>query len=205
VGDVRAEGLASPTIPESYIPYAQLPFAPMSIVARTVVDPQSLVPTLTKTVQSLDRDLPLLHIKTLDQYVAESVEDTRFETVLLGAFAAMALLLTCVGLYGVISYSVVQQTREMGIRLALGADRDAILGMVIRNGLLLSGIGVAIGLAASFLVTRLIASLLYDVSPLDPVTFLAVSVLLIALSALASYVPARRASRVDPIVALRYE
>jgi putative ABC transport system permease protein len=205
VGDVRAEGLAASPIPESYVPYAQLPFAPMSVVVRTVVAPESMVPTLTKAVQSLDKDLPLLHTKTLDQCVADSIGDTRFETFLLGAFGAMALVLTCVGLYGVISYTVVLQTREMGIRLALGADRDGILRMVVGSALRLSGVGIGIGLAASFLLTRLIASLLYDVSPLDPLTFFAVPVALVATATLASYVPAQRAAKIDPMVALRYE
>jgi predicted permease len=205
VGDVRAEGLAASPIPESYVPYAQLPFAPMSVVARTVVPPENMLPTLTKAVQSVDKDLPLLHNKTLDEYVADSVGDTRFETVLLGTFGAMALVLTCIGLYGVMSYTVVQQTREMGIRLALGADRDVILRMVVGSGLLLSGIGIGIGLAASVLLTRLIASLLYGVSPSDPLTFLAVPVALMAMATLASYLPARRAAKVDPMVALRYE
>jgi putative ABC transport system permease protein len=164
-----------------------------------------MLPTLTKAVQSVDKDLPLLHTKTLDEYVADSVGDTRFETVLLGTFGAMALVLTCIGLYGVMSYTVVQQTREMGIRLALGADRDVILRMVVGSGLLLSGIGIGIGLAASVLLTRLIASLLYGVSPSDPLTFLAVPVALMAMATLASYLPARRAAKVDPMVALRYE
>lgn len=205
VGDVHAEGLALSPIPESYVPYSQLPFAPMAVVARTLVPPESMVPALTKTVLSLDKDLPLLHIKTLDEYVAESVGDTRFEAVLLGAFALLAVVLTCVGLYGVISYLVAQQTREMGIRLALGADRNAIMNMVVRSGLWLSGIGVVIGLGASLLLTRLIAGLLFDVSPLDPLTLFVVPIALILLATLATYIPARRASKVDPIVALRYE
>lgn len=205
VGDVRAEGLTASPIPESYVPYAQLPFAPMSVVVRTVAVPESMVPTLTKAVQSLDKDLPLLHLKTLKEDVANSIGDTRFETILLGIFGAMALVLTCVGLYGVISYTVIQQTREVGIRLALGADRDVILRTVVGIGVLLSGIGIAIGLAASFLLTRVIASLLYGVSPWDPLTFLAVPLTLIAMATLASYIPARRAAQVDPIVALRYE
>src|SRR5580700_9265235 len=205
VGDVRAEGLTASPIPESYVPYAQLPFAPMSVVVRTDVPPESMLATLTKAVQSLDKDLPLLHPKTLQEDVANSIGDTRFETILLGIFGAMALVLTCVGLYGVISYTVVQQTREVGIRLALGADRAGILRMVVGSGVLLSAIGIGIGLAASFLLTRVIASLLYGVSPWDPLTFVAVPVTLIAMATLASYLPARRAAQVDPMVALRYE
>jgi ABC-type antimicrobial peptide transport system permease subunit len=205
VGDVKGEGLSAPSIRESYVPYAQLPFASMAVVVRTNISPESLVPTLTAEVQSLDNALPLLHIKTLDEYVDDSVVATRFETSLLGTFGALAFVLTAVGLYGVISYTVVQRTREMGIRLALGADRRAILSMIIKNGMLLTCVGALIGLAAAFLSTRLMASLLFGVGPTDPLTFLCVPIALIAVAALASYIPARRAAKVDPIVALRYE
>jgi len=205
VGDVRAEGLGAAVIAESYVPYAQMPFAPMSVMVRTEGDPWELVLPLTKTVQSIDKDLPLLHVKTLDQYVSESIADTRFESVLLGIFGALALTLTAIGVYGVISYSVMQRTREMGIRLALGAERGTIIGMIIRSGLRLVTIGVVPGLLASFLLTKLIVGLLYDVSPSDPWTFLSVSVVLIAIGLLASYIPARRAAKVDPMVVLRYE
>ncbi|MGC1783154.1 MAG: ABC transporter permease [Acidobacteriaceae bacterium] len=205
VGDVKAEGLSAPSIPESYVPYAQLPFAPMSVVVRTKMAPGDIVPTLTKEVQSLDSGLPLLHIKTLDEYVSDSVAGTRFETVLLGAFGVLAFLLTAVGLYGVISYTVAQRTREMGIRLALGADRDSILKMVVRNGVLLACTGVLIGLASAFLATRLVAGLLYGVGPTDPLTFICAPIALIAIAMFASYVPARRASNIDPMQALRSE
>jgi putative ABC transport system permease protein len=205
VGDVKAEGLGAPSILESYVPYAQLPFAPMSVLVRTEIAPQSMVSTLTGQVQSLDSTLPLLHVKTLDEYVDDSVVGTRFETFLLGTFGVLAFVLTAVGLYGVISYTVVQRTREMGIRVALGADRAAILRMVVKNGGLLACAGAIIGLAAAFLLTRLISSLLFGVSPRDPLTFLCVPVALIAVAVLASYIPARRASKVDPMVALRYE
>ncbi len=205
VGDVKAEGLGAPSIPESYLSYAQLPFAPMSVVVRTEISPANPVPTLTTEVQSLDSALPLLHVKTLDEYVDDSIVGTRFETFLLGTFGVLAFVLTAVGLYGVISYTVAQRTREMGIRLALGADRKTILGMVVRNGALLACSGAVIGLAASFLLTRLIASLLFGVGPTDPLTFLCVPIALISVAILASYVPARRAAGVDPMVALRYE
>lgn len=205
VGDVKAEGLGAPSIPESYVPYAQLPFAPMSVVVRTEIAPANMVPTLTTEVQSLDSALPLLHVKTLDEYVDDSVVGTRFETFLLGTLGALAFLLTAVGLYGVISYTVVQRTREMGIRLALGADRTAILGMIVKNGMLLACAGALIGLTAAFLLTRLMASLLFGVGPKDPVTFVCVPIALLAVAILASYIPARRAARVDPMVALHYE
>jgi predicted permease len=205
VGDVKAEGLAAPAIPESYVPYAQLPFAPMSVVVRTEIDPPAMVPALRKEVQSLDRDLPLLHVETLDEYVGDSIADTRFETILLGTFGGLAFGLTAVGLYGVISYTVVQRTREMGIRFALGAEPGAIVGMIVRNGVLLAAGGIGIGLAAAFLLTRFIRSLLYGVSPSDPPTFFGVVIALIAMAGLASYIPARRAARVEPMVSLRYE
>ena len=205
VGNVKAEGLGAPSILESYVPYAQLPFAPMSVVVRMEVDTGYMVPTLTGEVQSLDSTLPLLHVKTLDEYVDDSIVGTRFEAFLLGTFGVLAFLLTAVGLYGVISYSVVQRTREMGIRLALGADRTTILGMVVKNGTLLACAGALIGLAAASLLTRLMASLLFGVGPTDPLTFVCVPVALIAVAILASYVPARRAAKVDPMVALRYE
>jgi putative ABC transport system permease protein len=205
VGDVKAEGLGAASIPESYVPYAQLPFAPMSVVVRTEIAPTNLVPTLTTEVQSLDSALPLLHVKTLDEYVDDSVMGTRFETFLLGTFGVLAFLLTAVGLYGVISYTVVQRRREMGIRLALGADRAAILGMIVKSGALLAGAGALIGLAAAFLLTRLMASLLFGVGPTDPLTFVCVPIALISVAVLASYIPARHAAKVDPMVALHYE
>ena len=205
VGDVKAEGMGASSIPESYVSYAQLPFAPMSVVVRTEMAPASMVPTLTSEVQSLDNALPLLHVKTLDEYVDDSIVGTRFETFLLGTFGVLAFLLTAVGLYGVISYTVVQRTREMGIRIALGADSTAILGMVVKDGARLACTGALIGLAAAFLLTRLMASLLFGVGPTDPLTFLCVPIALITVALFASYIPARRAAKVDPMVALRYE
>jgi predicted permease len=205
VGDVKAEGLSAPSIPESYVPYGQLPFAPMSVMVRTKAAPGDMVPTLTKEVQSLDGSLPLLHIETLDEYVSDSVAGTRFETLLLGSFGILAFSLTAVGLYGLISYTVAQRTREMGIRLALGADRISILNMVIRNGMLLACMGVLIGLAAAFLATRLVAGLLYGVGPTDPLTFVCAPMALVAIAVFATYIPARRAASVDPMLALRAE
>jgi putative ABC transport system permease protein len=205
VGDVKAEGLAAPSVPESYVPYAQLPFAPMSLVVRTDISPASIVPTLTREVQSLDSTLPLLHVKTLDEYVDDSIVGTRFETSLLGTFGILAFVLTAVGLYGVISYTVVQRKREIGIRLALGAAPTAIVGMVVKNGTFLACAGALIGVAAAFLLTRLMATLLFGVGPTDPLTFLFVPIALITVAVLASYIPARRAAKVDPMVALRYE
>jgi putative ABC transport system permease protein len=153
----------------------------------------------------LDASLPLLHVKTLDDYVSDSVGGTRFEAVLLGVFGGLAFLLTAVGLYGVISYTVARRSREMGIRLALGANRKAITTMIVRNGTLLACAGVAIGLAAAFLLTRLVAGSLYGVGPTDPLTFVCAPVALVSIAVLASYIPARRAANVDPMVTLRQD
>ena len=205
VGDVKAEGLSAPAIPESYVPYVQLPFAPMSVLVRTVLGPEGMVPTLTKQVQSLDKDLPLLNVKPLEQYVDDSIAGTKFEAILLGIFAGLAFLLTAIGLFGVISYTTVRRTRELGIRLALGAERREIVGLVVTSGLWLAGLGTAIGLAAALLLSRFMASLLYGISATDPLTFAVVAIALVGTAALASYIPARRAARIDPMAALRYE
>jgi putative ABC transport system permease protein len=153
----------------------------------------------------VDKDLPLIHVKTLDEYVGESIADTRFESILLGIFGTLAIVLTAVGVYGVVSYGVTRRTREMGIRLALGAERRTILGMILKNGLLLVLMGVVPGLLAAFLLMRFIAGLLYGVGPADVSTFLSVPVVLIAIAVVASYLPARHASKTEPMVALRYE
>jgi putative ABC transport system permease protein len=205
VGDVEAEGLSAPVIAESYVPYAQVPFAPMPVVVRSFGDPEALVPVLTKEVQSINKDLPLLHVKTLNEYVEDSIADTRFQTILLGSFGALAFVLTAVGLYDVVSYTVAHRTREIGVRLALGADRDSILAMIIKGGVVLAGTGIAIGLVAALVLTRLIASLLYGVSPSDPLTFTGIAIVLMTVAVIASYLPPRRAAKVDPMVALRYE
>lgn len=205
VGDVRAESLASDPLPEAYVPHAQAPNHYMSVVVRTSLPPQSMIPALRQLVWSLDKDLPLLDIKTLDEYVSDSIAPPRFVTLLFGVFAGLAFVLTAIGFYGVVSYSVAQRTRELGIRMALGAQRKNILGMVVQQGLALAVMGVAAGLAAALALTRLMASLLFGVRPTDPATFAMVVLLLLLIALLASYLPARRATKVDPMLALRYE
>jgi putative ABC transport system permease protein len=177
----------------------------MTIVVRAATDPNALLPSVRSVVATMDKDLPLRRVRTLDEYVSGSISAPRFEALLLGSFAALAFVLTTIGLYGVISYSVVQRTREMGIRVALGAQRASISTMVLRQGALLALAGVAVGLLTSLFAVRLIRNLLFGIGATDPVTFVAVPLLLMGVALLASYIPARRAMRIDPIVALRHE
>lgn len=206
VSDVKSSSISGKAVPEVYAPQTARDFiGEMTVVVRTATDPNALVPTLRSLVSSMDKDLPLRDIKTLDQYVSESIAAPRFEAFLLSTFAALAFVLTAIGLYGVISYSVAQQTRQIGIRMALGAQRGSILRMVVQEGVLLTLIGTGAGLAASLFAVRLIRSLLYGIAVNDPATFIAVPLLLMAVALLASYLPARRATLVDPMVVLRNE
>ncbi|MGA8677590.1 MAG: ABC transporter permease [Candidatus Acidiferrales bacterium] len=199
--------------PALYLPMAQLT-APkdggwqsfgMILIARTKQDPTSVIPALTGAVREVDSDVPVLNVRTMDDAVSESLSPQRFSMLLLVAFAGLALLLAVVGIYGVMSYSVSRRTQEIGIRVALGARRQDVLMMVIRQGLLLALTGSAIGIVGALLLSRGIASQLYGVSPTDPVTFVVVSVLLTVVALAACYMPARRAMRVDPMVALKFE
>ena len=206
VGDVKASSIGGSAPLEVYAPQTASDFVgEMTIVVRTATDPTSLVPSLRTLVTSMDKETPLRDVKTMDEYVSASIATPRFEALLLGVFAGLAFVLTAIGLYGVISYSVAQRMREMGIRMALGAQRGTILGMVVRQGALLAAIGAVAGLAASFFATQLVKSQLYGIGATDPLTFSAVPVLLLGVALLASYIPARRATRVDPIVVLREE
>ena len=205
VGDVSHGNLSRPTDPEVYQPDAQKSFAQLSVTVRTSLPPENIVSSLREQVQSLDKNLPLVDVKTMEDYVSDSMAAPRFDTVLLGIFASLALLLTAIGLYGVISYSVTQRMHEMGIRIALGAQSTDILRMILRQGLLLAIVGVAIGLAASFGTARIIASLLYGIRATDIGTFVVIAAVLMGVALVASYVPARQATKVDPMVALRYE
>ncbi len=205
-GDVKSGGISDNAVPEVYAPQTSTDFiGEMTIVVRTGNDPNALIPAVRSVVTSADKDLPLRNVRTMQEYVTGSISAPRFEAVLLGTFAVLAFVLTTIGLYGVISYSVVQRTREMGIRMVLGAQRGSISRMVVRQGALLTLIGVAAGLLASLFAVRLIRGLLYGIGATDPATFIAVPLLLMAVALFASYIPARRATRVDPLVALRYE
>jgi putative ABC transport system permease protein len=205
VGDVKHYGLDQQTTMQTYEPYTQQPPAAMSLVVRSAVDPTSLSAAIRSEVLKLDKEQPTNYIKTLNEYFAISVAQQRFSVVLLGIFAAVALVLAAVGIYGVLSYAVTQRTQEIGIRMALGAGQRDVFRLVVGRGMLLSMFGVVGGLVAAFALTRLMASLLFGVTATDAVTFASVASLLFAVALLACYIPARRATKIDPLVALRYE
>ena len=206
VGDVKYNGLAGKTQPALYEPLAQAssPFG-FLIVKTEANDPLSLVSAVRNEVRSLDRELPVANVRALDEHFALSVARPRFQVTLVALFAALALILASVGVYGVISYSVTQRTHEMGVRIALGAHSRDVLILVVKQGMTLIAIGVAIGLAASFAMTRLMKTLLFDVSATDAMTFILIPLLLTVVALGACLVPARRATKVDPLVALRHD
>jgi putative ABC transport system permease protein len=176
-----------------------------TLMLRTAAEPMSLANDVEHLIHSVDPDQPIYHVKAMTQYLSESLSQRKFATVLLALFGLLALLLAAVGNYGVISYLVEQRTREIGVRMALGAQRREVQNMVVLRGARLAVIGVLLGIAMALLVTRALAGLLFGVGAADPWTFSAVTVLLIFVALFASYIPARRAAKVDPIVALRYE
>jgi putative ABC transport system permease protein len=204
VGDVHHNGLNTPPNPEMYVSQLQEPSSSMAVMARTSGDPLQLAAAAREQVKTIDKDLPVT-ITTMDQIFSNSVASQRFNTLLLGIFAAVALLLAMIGVFGVINYSVAQRTHEIGIRIALGAQRQDVFRMIVGQGLILALIGVALGAAGAVALTRLIEGLLYGVSPTDGPTFVIVALLMIVVAALACYLPARRATKVDPLVALRTE
>jgi putative ABC transport system permease protein len=203
VGDVRHRGLERGLRQTIYFPSLRIGFS--NLVIRTTNDPVGLAAAVRKEVTAIDPNQPVADIKTMERWVSESVAQPRFRTLLLGLFSAVALLLSIVGIYGVMSYAVAQRIHELGIRMALGARTGNLLGMVIRQGMKLALAGVAIGLVAAFALTRLIKDLLFGVRPTDPWTFAAIAILLTGVALLACYLPARRATKVDPLIALRHE
>ena len=205
VGAVRHSDLESDFPMTYYQPYSQWAWQWMYVVVRTSSDPRVLVSALANKVWALDEDRPLLQVATMEQRLSDAFARRRFSLLVLGLFAISALVLAAVGLYGVLGYMVSQSSHEIGLRMALGAQQSDVLRLVLRHGLLLVGIGLAIGLMISLAGARVLSSMLYEVSALDPVTFVGVALLLAAASLLACYIPARRATKVDPLVALRYE
>jgi putative ABC transport system permease protein len=208
VGNVKNRSLDAEDVPVYYIPSTQLNFGSMAVCLRTSNDPHSIASAVRNVVSSMDPDLPLYDIKTMEEYLASSVATQRFNAMLLEAFAGLALLLTGIGLYGVIAYAVAQRTHEIGVRMTLGASRSQVVQMVLKSGLQLTGIGVAAGLVLSLVAARFatsFSSLLFGVKSTDAVTFAAVVGMVTVVSLLACYIPAYRASKVDPMIALRYE
>jgi putative ABC transport system permease protein len=206
VGDVRDASLQSQPSPGCYVPLSQAWVTPsLAYVVRTHGQPLGLANAVRRAVSTVDRDQPVSHIETLEQALSDSVAALRFRTELLSAFSLLALILTAVGLYGVLSYSVTQRTHEIGIRVALGAERGQVMRLILGQGMALAVLGMAFGLLGALGLTRFMASLLYETRPTDPLSYVGVSLLLTTVAAVASYVPAHRASRVDPMVALRYD
>jgi putative ABC transport system permease protein len=205
VSDVRNRNLSSDLREGFFVPSRQLPFNQMTMIVRTTNDPHSVITAVQNEVHSMDQELPVYSIKTMDEYISATVAAPRFNATLLVIFAVVALVLTIVGLYGVMSYSVAQRTNEIGIRMALGAQTRDVLRLIVSQGFKLVLIGLAIGLASAFGLMSIISSLLFGVTWKDPLTFATVAVLLAFVALLACYIPARRATRLDPLNALRYE
>jgi len=209
VADVRQMGIDAPVKAEMYFPYEQVNgfpwFSPRGLVIRTSGDPMKLVSSVRQAVREVDPNQPLSNVATMAEVLEEEMSQRRIGMILLVTFAVLALLLASIGIYGVLAYFVTQHTNEIGVRLALGASPGVILRLVLKKGMGLAMLGVGLGLAASFALTRMMASLLFGVKALDPLTFVAVPLLLAGVALLACYLPARRATKLDPLVALRYE
>jgi putative ABC transport system permease protein len=210
VGNVKHRGLDATDRPELYVPYRQPLFAgwtvrPMYVAVRTAGEPLAIASEVRRLVARLDRDQPISDVRTMDARIGRSLSGRRFNTILLGAFAALALTLAAVGIYGIVAYSVTERTHEIGLRLALGAQRRDVLAMIVRQGMSMTIAGSVVGVAAALALTRVMSSLLFDISASDPLTFTTIPLLLAAVAFVACYVPARRATRVDPLVALRTE
>ena len=205
VGNTRHEGLSQEVKAEIYVPYLQGAENSMQLAVRTAAEPESLVSAVRGEIAAIDPDQPIYRVATLEQTLSDSVAPRRFNMLLLGIFAFIALALATVGIYGVMAFSVAQRTHEIGIRMALGAERRDVLGLIVREALRLMLAGSLLGVGGAWALTRSLTSFLYDVRPTDPLTFLVVPAGLVAVAIVASYIPARRAAKVDPMVALRYE
>jgi putative ABC transport system permease protein len=201
--DIKNQGLAQDTQAQLYLPFAQLPWADMNLLVRTSMPPQSMVRSVREQISAVDPDQPVAGVQTVDQLVVSSLAQPRFTMLLLGIFSAAALALSIIGIYGVLSYWVAQRRYELGIRLALGAQRADILRIVVRQGFMLAMAGILIGLGAALLLTRLMSSMLYKVGALDITTFALAPLVFLSIALAASYLPARAATKVDPVNALR--
>jgi predicted permease len=211
VANIKHSSLREPPYPEMYVPYTQneIKIWPsmqtMQVALRAKGDPKNLTESIREALHSVDPDLPVSSVATLETLVDDSMAQSRFSLFLVGSFGALALLLAMIGMYGVISYSVQQRTHEIGIRMAIGATRAHVLGMVMGLGARLAALGILLGLLAAWMVTRTMASFLYGIQPTDALTFSVVSAMLMGVALLSCYLPARRATHIDPLNALRYE
>jgi predicted permease len=205
VKNEKLEGLAAEVKPEVYQPFPQSASNFVNLVVRTATDPRALTMAVRREISALDKDVPIFNIKTMKDVLYESVARERFTVLLLAIFAGVALILSAVGIYGVMSYAVTQRTHEIGIRMALGANTSDVLRLVVRQGIKLALAGVGAGVIGAFALTRLIEKLLFGVGATDPLTFTVISLLLTFVALLACWLPARRAAKVDPMIALRYE
>jgi putative ABC transport system permease protein len=203
VGDVRQRRLESPPEPVVYLAHAQVPIGGISVVLRTHLEPRQLLPDLRRVVTDLDPKLALTYVTTFDEVVASSLKPRRFTLVLLGCFSVVALLLAVIGVYGVMSNGTSERAREVGVRIALGAQRGDIIRMVLVQGLAATVVGIGVGVLGAMTLTSLLRDMLFSVTPLDPITFAGVAGLVLATAALACYLPARRATTVDPVSTLR--
>jgi putative ABC transport system permease protein len=205
VGDVKHAGLASAVHPTAYWSYPELGFQFMTLVIRTDGDPRTLIPALRQTVLRMDKNQPIADVVPLETLLSMSVARTRFATQVMAAFALIAFLLATVGIYGIISYDVEQRTREIGIRMALGAQRVSVIRLVLNQGMMPAGVGIAVGVVASLALTRLLISVLYQTRPNDPAVFVLVCVTLATVALCAGYFAVRRISGIEPIAVLRRE
>jgi putative ABC transport system permease protein len=205
VGDAKYQGLGAEAGPQAYVPYAQSPYPGMRIVVRTTVDPASLISAVRAQIQSVDPEEGPTRFAPMTELLSQSVAQPRFNTFLIGLFAALAFILSAIGIYGVINYDVTQRTGEIGVRMALGAQTQDVLRLILKQGLLLTLGGLVAGLAGAILLTRFLTGLLFEVKPSDPLTYALVAGLLALVAIAACLIPARRATKVDPLVALRYE
>ncbi len=205
VGDFKHQELADDPKPEMYVPHTQSAWPGVFLAVRTSVEPESLATPVQAAIWQIEKNAPIARVATMRRILWDAVAHPRFNALLLGIFSAVALALAAVGIYGVMSYATAQRTHEIGIRLALGARTNNVLALIIGQGMSLALVGVAIGLAASLALTRLMKDLLFSVKPADPATFVFISLLLIGVALLACWIPARRATKVDPMVALRHE
>jgi ABC-type antimicrobial peptide transport system permease subunit len=199
-------GLDVPGRAEMYFPYRQVSFyQPRDLAIRTAGEPTAIASAVRQAIQAVDTGQPVANVRTMEEVLRLELSQRDLQVKLLGSFAALALILAALGIYGVLAYTVTHRTQEIGIRMALGASQRDVLQSFVRQGMALTAIGVGVGLAASFALTRLMTALLYGVTPSDPLTYGGVSALLLLVAIAASYLPARRATKVDPMVALRYE